>query len=80
MRINLSKNDVLAIDTRNGSFFISVAEGCTNISMYDHFDLEVHGNHKETPLIVLKSEEWPTRLKIEEPESKWLEPLKSEDE
>ena len=63
--------DYVIIDTPAGSFHISCNKEKTEISMYDHFVMEITGNTKNNPLIHIDSEEYPTRLKISETEHTW---------
>lgn len=72
MKIFTHNDKMVTIDTPNGSFTIHEDGSMTRISMHDHFDMEVRGEPKEFPRIILDSNEYKTELTVKETEERWV--------
>ena len=72
MRIRPVSETCVVIETLAGTFPVEIGDGWVRICMCDHFTLMVMGKHKQVPLVVVDSDEHPTRLEVRETESRWL--------
>jgi 23S rRNA maturation-related 3'-5' exoribonuclease YhaM len=66
----VDKNCII-IDTPQGSVHVYQEENQTKIYYHDHFTMKIRGTHKKTPTIIIDSDEYPTKLIIDETESQW---------
>lgn len=71
MKIYPIEKNCVIIDTHNGSIHVSEEDGKTTIYYNDHARIEISGRHKQHPLILIDSDEWPAFLHIKESEGKW---------
>ncbi len=76
MRIFPSDHNSIIIQTMAGSIHVydkdASESGEVEVHYYDHFSMKIKGTHKHRPTVIIDSDEYPTRLKIEETESKWI--------
>jgi hypothetical protein len=60
------------VDVGGHNIHISLnEEGLPEISVRDHCTVRVLGVHKDSPTIIVDSDEYRTHLRIEDSESKW---------
>ena len=74
MKIHPIDRNYVIIDTPQGSIHVKTTEqGDTEMYWNDHAHLLFKGQHKQKPLLMVDSEEYPTRLALYESETPWFE-------
>jgi len=67
------ERDYIIVDIPQGSLHIWITDkNETEISWYDHASITLKGSHKNKPLLILDSDEYPTKLGLHETECKWI--------
>lgn len=46
-------------------------DGNLELYVHDHLNVEVRGDHKDTPLVVVDSDEFQTHLELKDTEGSW---------
>jgi hypothetical protein len=76
MKIYPSDKNAVIIDTTVGSIHVydkgASESGDVEIIFNDHCTIRINGWSKCIPTVTIDSGEYPTRLKVEETESKWI--------
>ena len=72
MKVRQIEPNCIIVNTCNGNIHVSERDDKTKITFYDHFNIEISGKSKAIPTVVIDSDEFPTRLKICQTESKWI--------
>ncbi len=73
MNIKIINDRYIIIQTGNGQFHFDTEEyGKTKFSLYDHFELTIEGKAKNEPTITIDSDEFPTKLIINNSETPWV--------
>lgn len=71
--IHIQNGNIINMDTCAGSVIVHESDGKVTVCLYDHFDIEIKGGHKERPVVTIDSNEYPTTLVIRDSESSWIE-------
>ncbi len=76
IKINRLNNEQVILEA--GGFTIDIIDasmgGGFDIFIKDHAWIQVYGDHKKTPLIVINSDEFPSKLEIKQDEATWIKP------